>query len=139
MATEGSPRQHILDSLKALHADLFPKICGQCGAVFHSSDDYQRKTRRFLTPLRPPSRPSEDLNFVRLYRHCRCGSTLLMQVCDRRDDTEPGRRRREKFQRALDLLVASGWDRNIAREEIQNLLLGEKSSLLEIFLTRGNH
>lgn len=136
MATEGISREHILESLRALHADSFPKICGQCGAVFHSTEDYLRKTRRFFNTFRVPTNPRDDLSFVRLYRNCRCGSTLLAHVCDRRDDTEPGRRRREKFQRVLDLLVARGWDRGIAREEIQKFLLGEHSSLLEIFLGR---
>ncbi|WP_305041581.1 hypothetical protein [Geoalkalibacter sp.] len=136
MATEGISRQHILENLKALHADTFPKICGQCGAVFYSPDDYLRKNRRFFRAPRPAIPAPNDLSFVQLYRHCRCGSALLAHVCDRRDETEPGRRRREKFQRVLDLLVARGWDRDIARDEIQKFLLGEKSSLLEIFLTR---
>ncbi|SDM19100.1 hypothetical protein SAMN05660860_02050 [Geoalkalibacter ferrihydriticus] len=133
---EGNPGYEILKSLKALHAETFPKICGNCGAVFQSTEDYVRKTRRLFGGGRLKPLADNDLSFVQLYRNCRCGSTLVAHYWDRRDDSEPGRRRREKFQRVLDQLVARGWDRNIARDEVRNFLLGEKSSLLEIFLAR---
>ncbi|MDO3380075.1 hypothetical protein [Geoalkalibacter halelectricus] len=133
---EGSPRHNILEGLKALHAETFPKICGNCGAVFHSTEDYVRKTRKLFGNGWFRAADDGELNFVQMYRNCRCGSTLLVHYWDRRDDSEPGRRRREKFQRVLDQLVARGWDRDIARDELLKFLLGEKSSLLEIFLAR---
>lgn len=136
MRTEDLYRQQIFDGLKALHAETFPKVCGKCGAVFHSTEDYIRKTRRLLGGGLKRDL-DKDLNFVQLYRNCRCGSTLLVLFSDRRDDSEPGRRRREKFQRVLDQLVARGWDRQIAREEVHKFLIGEKSTLLEIYLERA--
>jgi hypothetical protein len=55
---------------------------------------------------------------------------------DRRDESELGVRRRSRFQSVLDQLVEAGWDRAIAREEVEKILAGQKSTLLELFLAR---
>ncbi len=136
MDPEKDLRKKIYEGLKALNKDMFPKVCGTCGEVFHSADDYVRKTRRLFRASGFQHRRLQEGGLLELYRNCRCGSTLLALFENRRDTTEMGQRRREQFQRILDQMVSMGWDRSIAREEVDRILSGQSSSLLELFLSR---
>jgi hypothetical protein len=129
-------RREIYEGLVALNEEMFPKVCGRCGQVFHSVDDYLHKTRRLFSSSGLRRYDEPNLSFVGLYRNCRCGSTLLGMFQDRRDESELGVRRRSRFQSVLDQLVEAGWDRAIAREEVEKILAGQKSALLELFLAR---
>ncbi len=130
-------RMEIYEGLRALQADSFPKRCRCCGVVYESEKDFIRRTRRLFRNSGLCGETRGENLFVHLYRNCRCGSTLLEFFQNRRDQTEAGLVRREKFQRILDQLTSMGWDEAIAREEVQKILQGERSSLLEIFLTRS--
>lgn len=129
-------RKEIYEGLLALNEAMFPKVCGRCGQVFHSSEDYLHKTRRMFRCNGLRRYEDSGLNFVGLYRNCRCGSTLLALFQDRRDASESGIRRRSRFEVVLDQMVSAGWDRAIAREEVEKVLAGQKSTLLELFLVR---
>ena len=55
----------------------------------------------------------------------------MMEECrDRRDTSELGLRRREKFGQLHELLKNSGMDANIARQELLRVMRGESSDIL---------
>ena len=138
MSWNQQERVEIYEGLQALQADSFPKQCRTCGALYKTEKDFIHRTRRLFRSTGLLSHREGETSLVHLYRNCRCGSTLLEPFQDRRDQSEAGLARRKKFQRVLDQLVSSGWDETIAREEMQKILRGQKSSLLEIFLSRSS-
>jgi predicted nucleic acid-binding Zn-ribbon protein len=120
--------------LDSLAADAFPKRCTGCGNVFQDVHQFLRET----TPVRQDHSgfkagiDDADKNIVELFRNCKCGSTLLEFFSDRRDTSENGIRRREKFGRLLDTLVAKGADRTHAREVILRGMGGQEVDLMAL-------
>jgi hypothetical protein len=63
------------------HPKLFPKICRVCGLQFNSLSDYVRLTV-------PKGHGIEDCSevmnkpFTMMYRHCRCGNTLVTAITE---------------------------------------------------------
>ena len=114
--------------LASLQDDAFPKRCAGCGQVYDDITAFLRGTvpvagggLKGVTDM--------DTHLVELYRNCACGSTLLEFCADRRDQSERGRRRREKFGRLLDSLVAAGVERNRARAAILKSMSGQRLDL----------
>jgi hypothetical protein len=89
--------------LDGMYAGKFPKRCNTCGRVFHDHAEYMASTRA----LRGGALFDEDDREVHEYRDCPCGSSLLVLVGDRRDETPFGQRRRRLFD---------AWLARIARE-----------------------
>lgn len=88
--------------LHSLYADKFPKQCRSCDRVYRSHAEYvasTRKMRRGGTVFYDEDREVHE------YRDCACGSTLLVLVDDRRDESEFGQRRRRLFDEWLGRLV----------------------------------
>ena len=73
-----------------------------------------------------------DNTIVEVYRNCPCGSTLMDFFSDRRDISDSGLRRREKFAELLAYLIEKGWETQLARTELIKVLRGEKSELLKV-------
>ena len=93
----------VLDrQLDSLYAGKFPKRCNSCDRVYRDHAEYlasTREMRRGGTIF-----DDEDLK-VQEYRDCACGSTLLVLVDNRRDESEFGQRRRRLFDEWLTRLV----------------------------------
>jgi len=70
---------------------------------------------------------------VEAFRNCPCGSTLMDFFTDRRDMSEKGLRRRERFGELLDYLVENGMERAAARAELLKVLKGGSSAVLANF------
>lgn len=122
----------LFGGLRELSVGAFPKTCANCGRVYPSLQDFLARTeaiagRRSLKG----SLDDDDRPIVELFRNCVCGSTLMDVCVSRRDESEAGQRRREKFDRMLDLLVERGVEREMARAELRKVVNGGKSALLE--------
>ncbi|MBI1891941.1 MAG: oxidoreductase [Burkholderiales bacterium] len=119
--------------LKALAESAFPKHCKNCGRIFESAEQFLRETRK-IDQKRSGLKQSWDDNdvpIVEVYRNCPCGSTLMDFFSDRRDLSQNGLARREKFGKLMGQLIAHGWQHDTARAELLKVLRGEKSELIE--------
>ena len=122
----------LFSDLKALSDSAFPKQCASCGRVYRSPEDFFRHSSA-------PSRGSglkgswddDDRDIVELYRNCECGSTLMDFFMDRRDTSERGLKRRAVFGRLLETLEGKGLPREAARQELLNVMNGDRSERLE--------
>ncbi len=127
--------------LQALAESAFPKRCSTCGRVFESARQFMLETeeiRRGQTGLKQ-SLDDNDRTIVEVFRNCPCGSTLMDFFSDRRDLSEAGLKRREKFGQLLDQLVARGLDGAVARTELLKVLRGEGSELLSQYASRTSN
>lgn len=117
--------------LQFMRASAFPKKCPTCGKVYETADDFfiQTQSLRGKSGLKQ-SLDDDDKSLVELFRNCICGSTMMEECRDRRDTSEMGLRRRERFGQLLELLKNSGMDANIARQELLRVMRGENSEIL---------
>jgi hypothetical protein len=123
----------IFAGLKALAESAFPKHCRNCGRVFQTAEQFLFETER-VDRVRSGLKQSWDDNdatIVEVYRNCLCGSTLMDFFSDRRDYSEAGLRRRERFGQLIDQLVAHGVEKDVARAELLKILRGQKSELID--------
>lgn len=125
--------QAFFEGLKALADSSFPKKCANCGRTYETPQDFLTQTESAAgheTGLKE-TLDYDDSTIVEVFRNCICGSTLMDAFEDRRDTSERGLRRREKFGQLLRKLESDGVDRETARQELLNVLRGRRSELLE--------
>ena len=134
--------KHNLDmlyqGLKALVESAFPKKCPTCGALYADAGEFVAKTAMVgqqRSGLKQ-SRDDDDATIVELYRNCSCGSTLMECFGDRRDESDGGIERRQRFQQVLDEIVAADVEPALARREILKTMRGEDSPFLKNLLGR---
>ena len=130
--TEPTQNEALFAGLQALAKSAFPKKCQSCARLFESAEQFIRETqaiRQNVSGLKQ-SIDDDDKAIVEVYRNCPCGSTLMDFFSDRRDLSDVGLKRREKFGQLLDHLIAQGWEREVGRLELIKVLRGEKSELL---------
>lgn len=121
----------IYAGLQAFSSNSFPKRCPRCSRRFETLDQFLSETEGlgYSTGLRESS-AEDDRTVVELFRNCPCGSTLMEVFGDRRDMSEAGIRRREKFRELLQILVAEGMEEALARSELLKVLRGGTSEIL---------
>src|SRR4030066_1393665 len=121
----------LYNGLQFMRASAFPKKCPTCGKIYETADDFFRLTQslRGASGLKH-SLDDDDRSLVELFRHCICGSTMMEEFRDRRDTSEMGLRRREKFGQLLELLKNSGMDAKIGREELLRVMRVENREIL---------
>ncbi len=121
-----------LKGLRELAESAFPKRCPTCGRTFESAAEFVAQTQ----PVRASHsgvKTAQDDNGVALleiYRNCPCGSTLMDIFSERRDVSERGQQRRQRFAELFGYLMASGMDKGIARAELIKVMRGEPSEVL---------
>ena len=123
----------LFKGLKSLAESAFPKHCKNCGRVFETAEIFLRETQQ-ISQARTGLKQSwddNDVTIVEVYRNCTCGSTLMDFFSDRRDYSEAGLKRREKFEQLITQLIAHGLSRDIARTELIKVLRGARSEVLE--------
>lgn len=121
----------LYNGLQFMRASAFPKKCPSCGKVYETADDFISQTKSlFGKSGLKQSIDDDDKSLVELFRNCGCGSTMMEEFRDRRDTSELGLRRREKFGQLLELLKQSGLDANAARQELLKVIRGENSEIL---------
>lgn len=122
-----------LNGLRELAESAFPKRCPTCGRTFESAAEFVAQTQ----PVRASHsgvKAAQDDNGVALleiYRNCPCGSTLMDFFSERRDVSDKGLQRRQRFGELFDYLVANGMDKAIARTELLKVMRGEPSEVLK--------
>lgn len=111
----------------------FPKRCATCGRIYRDMHDYLTQTGRVASGASGLKQTLDDDGnvIVAIFRNCVCGSTLMDECRNRRDVSEAGRQRRERFGVLVEKLVANGIARPVARAELLKLLRGEPSTLLK--------
>jgi len=122
----------LVAGLRALAEASFPKRCAACGAVYEDVHDYVRSTAP-ISATRSGLKQSvgdDGQTIVELFRNCACGSTLMDAFGDRRNLSEAGARRRQRFTELLDYLVGTGLDRAVARAELLVVMNGGRSEIL---------
>jgi hypothetical protein len=123
----------LFKGLRSLAESAFPKHCKNCGRTFETAEAFLRETQRISqnkTGLKQ-SWDDNDVEIVEVYRNCPCGSTLMDFFSDRRDHSEAGLKRREKFEQLMGQLISYGISREESRTELLKVLRGERSELIE--------
>lgn len=129
-----------LRGLREMAETTFPKQCRNCGNVYQDSRDFIERTVG-IGPKKGVKTgfDDDDTRVLEFFRNCVCGSTLHGLYAERRDYTENGERRREKFDVLLQRLVTHGVAQEMARIELRKLLRGEESQMLAPFLGREDN
>jgi len=132
MSDENLLNNQLFEGLKALAESAFPKQCKTCGRVFETAEQFLLEARGLNAagPILKESQDDDGGSILEVYGNCVCGSTLMSFFNDRRDVSEAGLRRRERFGELLEFLEAQGIERNTARMELLKVLRGEQSELL---------
>ena len=118
----------IFKGLKSLSELSFPKKCDTCGKVYQTVDEYTLATEEIgsASGLKE-SFDDDDKPTVELFRNCVCGSTLMDIFDNRRDLSQVGLKRREKFDELLVRLSEKGYDEDTVRGELLKIMRGEES------------
>jgi len=126
-----------LEGLTILFGSSFPKTCANCGRVYQNAKQFLRKTEplpRVHSGLKEAIEEDGTV-IVEVFRNCICGSTLMDEFNNRRDFSERGGLRREKFARLVLQLVNQGLSQHVAREELIKLMKGNKSKIINEILS----
>jgi phage FluMu protein Com len=131
--TKKDTLEDLYSGLQALSKASFPKKCPTCNKIYETAEMYIKETEALQTHnsgLSASYDPIDKQNIVELYRNCSCGSTLMDIFNDRRDLSPNGEKRRQIFQKTLDILIKSGLEKDEARQEILKIMKGESSEHL---------
>ena len=123
--------------LKDLVESTFPKTCKMCGRVYKSKQEFLEET----VPVRNISLEDssglfeieeDDLSTaIGVFRNCKCGTTLMADFKDRRDDSELGRSNRKKFEKLINILIDNQLEYDTARSELLKVLHGKHSEIIK--------
>jgi|GEM_PF-368435 len=122
-----------LQGLRELAESAFPKRCPTCGRTFETAAEFIARTQPVRTDHSGVKQSQDDngVAMLELYRNCPCGSTLMDFFSERRDVSDKGLMRRQRFAELFDYLVANGMDKAIARAELLKVMRGEPSEVLK--------
>ena len=125
----------LFEGLTELAAGAFPKCCNNCGRIYHDANEYLNATQPISATRSglKQSRDEDGHTIVEAFRNCECGSTLMDMFNNRRNVSEEGLKRRQRFGELLEYLVAQSLEREVARAELLKVLRGEGSSILKNF------
>ncbi len=126
--------------LQTLVDSTFPKTCPKCSRVYTSKEEFLRET----IPVKDISLEDKSGLFaldggdvettIGVFRSCECGTTLMADFQDRRDNSEAGQKRREQFERLMVMLTEHGMEHDVARHELLQILHGERSEIIDDLL-----
>ena len=125
--------------LKALAKSSFPKKCRNCGRIFETAEVFLFETEA-VGKSNSGLKEGEDDDgnkIIEIFRNCSCGSTLMDFFGDRRDMSEAGMERRERFKRLLAELCEKGLDYETARRELLKFMHGKRSEIISGLLRRS--
>lgn len=111
------------EGLQPQSASIFPLVCSRCQRRFTDLNDFIART----TPVFQSTGLMERMDpatgtFVLLLRNCLCGTSLALRCQDRRDHSERGELRRNRYDKLVSMLVEIGCEPDQARDEIRRLL-----------------
>ncbi len=126
----------LYDGLKALLETTFPKTCASCGKRYHDLEAFLAGTQQVngnMSGLKQ-SFDDEERTIVELFRNCSCGSTVMDLFGDRREPSEKGIKRRQRFKELLDYLTTSGLEYDTTLSELRKVVQGGKSAIIEALI-----
>lgn len=125
--------------LRELAESAFPKRCRNCGRTYQNAAEFVAATEPLAADKSGLKQSLDDDGraIVELFRNCVCGSTLMDCFNDRRDFSEAGLRRRQRFGELLAHLESQGLDPAIARSELLKVLRGQGSEILRRYAAPG--
>ena len=133
--------QHeLFAGLRELAESAFPKQCRNCGREYATAQE-------FITATQPLSADRSGLKssldddgevILELFRNCVCGSTMMDNFNDRRDTSETGARKRQRFSELHTHLVNQGVEPTLATLELRKVARGQPSELLAKIATPPN-
>lgn len=116
--------------LRALDNSSFPKKCGNCGKVFETAEQYFTETADIRNQTGLRRYVADDTSVVvELFRNCPCGSTLMDNFADRRDEATAGNARRKRFSKMKQSLIDSGLDADTAHQQVLKLFRKEQREI----------
>ncbi len=143
MATDNNQHSWLETFYKGLTTlvdTTFPKKCTKCGRMYTSQDEFLRET----IPVRDISLEDksglfalelgEEETTIGVFRNCECGTTLMADFADRRDNSDSGQQRRDQFNKLLRMLTDHGLELALARHELLQVLYGKRSKVIEDLL-----
>lgn len=135
MSTSASD-DDLFNGLVALAESAFPKHCNTCGREYLSAEQFLRETHQIRVDKSglKQSWDDDDKPIVEVYRNCVCGSTLMDMFSDRRDSSEGGLKRRNRFGELMQMLISRGVSNDIARNELLKVVHGQKSELINTLI-----
>lgn len=128
----------LYSGLRELAESAFPKRCRNCGRTYATAAEFITATHA-ISEKRSGLKPALDDDgrvILELFRNCVCGSTLMDTFNDRRDVSESGRKRRERFSVIHAQLVKLGIAAETATAELRNVARGQASALLSELTVR---
>ena len=122
----------LIHGLKALAETTFPKRCRCCGRSFTDVADYVAQTHAMPNGAQGLKQSLGDDGevIVDLFRNCPCGSTLMDSFSDRRDTTQKGEARRQRFNELMAYLQSRSLSASVARHELLEVMHGKPSEIL---------
>jgi hypothetical protein len=136
----GSWLETFYQDLQTLVDTTFPKICPKCERTFASQEEFLRET----IPVRDITLTDNSGLFaleggdapttVGVFRNCECGTTLMADFMDRRDNSDKGQGRRDQFDNLHAMLTDHGVAPIDARNELLSVLHGQRSKIIDDLL-----
>jgi len=122
----------LIRGLEALAETTFPKRCRCCGRSFTDVADYVAQTHAMPNGSEGLKQSLGDDGevIVDLFRNCPCGSTLMDSFNNRRDTSQQGEARRQRFNELMSYLQSSGLSASVARHELLEVMHGRPSEIL---------
>ena len=103
--------------------DIFPLVCPRCQRRFTQIHDFLSRTTPIFQSSGLLERDDPETGtFVLLLRNCLCGTSLALRCQDRRNQSERGRLRRDRYGTLVHLLVEVGVESQRAQLEVRKLL-----------------
>ena len=132
MFSDSEQKKEFYEGLKIIAEHGFPKYCVSCKAVYSSLEDFINKTKAEGEASGLKQGDMENVGpVVELFRSCPCGDSLMEVFRNRRDMSEKGLKRRQKFSELLTMLMDNGMERDEARRELMLVVRGEESKLVK--------
>lgn len=131
MDEEKSSIESLYAGLQSVIESSFPRSCPCCGKEFATVREFLKETRAIQKSTGLMATEEEDgMVIIELYRNCSCGSTLMEEFCDRRDDSTAGVDKRKQFDQLIKLLLEKGIEENLAKTELRKIFHGGTSQLI---------
>jgi len=125
-----------IEGLNALFTDTFPKKCTYCGKIYHDEQQFFAETTSpGLTSLKSYEEDNGK-QVVEAFRNCSCGSTLMDEFADRRDNSDKGLKRRKRFDEIVNQLVTKGLERQRVIGELKKFIRSGESEFLRPYMRK---
>lgn len=118
--------------LKTLSESSFPKKCASCGSVFNTPEEFFARTIQIGKSTGVKQALDDNgQTILEFFRNCPCGSTLMEEFQNRRNQSETGKIKRDEFDKILEILMNNGIPKDRGRLEILRYIRGESGTVID--------